>query len=218
MAGFIPPSSSIATATSSTATTAPRLAASLGSTVPFQVIEGTIVELEALAIRLNYARRQLTTKDRRELVEKLALLGHAPKAIAEQIGTTERTVYRDLGALTNVKGGDALPTERVGKDGKTYPTQYTPRPANPEAAFSFDKADAPPATEIPTEEVATVTTKAERLRASAKSPEGVQKICDAAAEVLDLRDRLVAIAEILDAFPSRELRRKFVTFLGKEYR
>jgi transposase-like protein len=176
----------------------------LGIDVPFQVVEASVAELSALAIRLNLRRRQLTAADRRSLVEQLAREGHAPKEIAEQIGTTPPTVYRDLAALSSEKA-DALPTERVGKDGKTYPTQYTPRQPKPPE-------------ESPLTTSTTSTTISEKLRTSATSPEDVQRIYDAAAAAANPRDRLLAIAAILENFPSRGQRNKFVAYLAQAFR
>lgn len=176
----------------------------LGIEVPFQVVEASVAELAALAIRLNLRRRQLTAADRRSLVEQLAREGHAPKEIAEQIGASPPTVYRDLATLSSEKV-DALPTERVGKDGKVRPTQYAPRPPKPPE-------------ESPLTTSTTSTTSGEKLRASATSPEDVQRICDAAAAAANPRDRLLAITAILEDFPSREQRRKFVAYLAATFR
>jgi ParB-like chromosome segregation protein Spo0J len=174
----------------------------LGIDVPFQVVEASPAELAALAIRLNLHRRQLSAADRCRLVEQLAREGYAPKEIAEKIGASMPTVYRDLSELSNE---NSLPATRVSVNGRARPTQYAPRQPKPPE-------------ESPLTTATTSTTSSEKLRASATSPEDVQRICDAAAAARDPRDRLLAITKILEDFPSREQRRKFVAYLAETFR
>jgi hypothetical protein len=72
----------------------------------------------------------------------------------------------------------------------------------------------PEANPLPT---TTSITARERLLASAASPEHVRKIIATAAEVAP-RDRAVAIAEILEDFPDRALRRKLMDHLVQQFR
>jgi ParB-like chromosome segregation protein Spo0J len=63
------------------------LAEELGLTdIPIKQVDGTEAELQAMAIALNVARRQLNAEDRRELVAQLRAEGQSTRLIAEQLG------------------------------------------------------------------------------------------------------------------------------------
>jgi ParB-like chromosome segregation protein Spo0J len=106
-----------------------KIAEDLGLTdIPIKQVDGTEAELQAMAIALNVARRQLDAEDRRELVTKLRAEGKSNRMIAETLGVSEATVRRD-GTASNVA------VDRVtGKDGKSRPARMTRKPrAKPEA-------------------------------------------------------------------------------------
>ena len=65
--------------------------------------------------------------------------------------------------------------------------------------------------------VKTETTARGTLQETASSPEAVQKIVAAAAEVKDPRDRLLAVMRIFEDLPDPALRRKCVSYLAKQY-
>lgn len=69
------------------------IAEELGLTdIPIKQVDGTEAELQAMAIALNVARRQLDAEDRRELVAQLRAEGKSTRQIAEQLGVDQSTV------------------------------------------------------------------------------------------------------------------------------
>jgi ParB-like chromosome segregation protein Spo0J len=100
-----------------------KIAEELGLTdIPIKQVDGTEAELQAMAIALNVARRQLDAEDRRELVTKLRGEGKSNRMIAETLGVSEATVRRD-GTASDVA------VDRVtGKDGKSRPARMTRKP------------------------------------------------------------------------------------------
>jgi transposase-like protein len=100
-----------------------KIAEELGLTdIPIKQVDGTEAELQAMAIALNVARRQLDAEDRRELVAQLKAEGKSNRMIAETLGVSEATVRRD-GTASNVA------VDRVtGKDGKSRPARMTRKP------------------------------------------------------------------------------------------
>lgn len=76
-------------------------------------------EKRQLAIDLNLHRRHLTKEQRREWSIKLREDGNSTRQIAEKLGTSQRTVSRDIAS------GEAIasPQKVTGKDGKQYPAK-----------------------------------------------------------------------------------------------
>ena len=73
-----------------------KIAEELGLTdIPIKQVDGTEAELQAMAIALNVARRQLDAEDRRELVAQLKAEGKSNRMIAETLGVSEARVRRD---------------------------------------------------------------------------------------------------------------------------
>jgi transposase-like protein len=116
-----------------------KIAEELGLTdIPIKQVEGTEAELQAMAIALNVARRQLNAEDRRELVTKLRAEGQSTRQIAEALGVDPKTVRNDLNDAAEATGENS-PVDRVtGKDGKSRPARMpakakakTPEPVEP---------------------------------------------------------------------------------------
>lgn len=80
------------------------------------MVEGTEAELQAMAIALNVARRQLSAEDRRALVVKLRALGKSEREIGKALGVSNATVHRDLEAGAS----NVAPDRITGADGKSY--------------------------------------------------------------------------------------------------
>jgi ParB-like chromosome segregation protein Spo0J len=113
-----------------------KIAEELGLTdIPIKQVDGTEVELQAMAIALNVARRQLNAEDRRELVAQLRAEGKSERQIAETLGVTKTTIHRDLeasgpnGPVDLKATGENSPVDRVtGKDGKSRPARMPRKP------------------------------------------------------------------------------------------
>jgi ParB-like chromosome segregation protein Spo0J len=123
-----------------------KIAEELGLTdIPIKKVDGTEPELQAMAIALNVARRQLDVEDRRELVAQLRAEGKSTRQIAEQLGVDQSTVVRDL-----AKASDATASvDRVtGKDGKSRPARM-PAKAKAKKAAPATKAEPKAPTEAP---------------------------------------------------------------------
>jgi len=105
-----------------------KIAEELGLTdIPIKQVDGTEAELQAMAIALNVARRQLDAEDRRELVTQLRAQGQSTRQIAEQLGVDPKTVRNDLNVAEAT--GENSPVDRVtGKDGKSRPARMTRKP------------------------------------------------------------------------------------------
>jgi len=74
------------------------------------------------AVRLNMARRQLTTEDRAALVVRLRKEGWSQRRIATTTGIPRTTVQRDLSG-----GPDGPPDQVESLDGKVYPAKIVRR-------------------------------------------------------------------------------------------
>jgi ParB-like chromosome segregation protein Spo0J len=127
-----------------------KIAKELGLTdIPVKQVDGTEAELQAMAIALNVARRQLNAEDRRELVAQLRAGGKSERQIAETLGVTKTTVHRDLEA-----SGPNGPVDRVtGKDGKSRPARMARKPKSTPATEEPQDPEPPKVT--PTEPEAT---------------------------------------------------------------
>lgn len=77
-----------------------------------------------IARTLNMDRRQLDREQRREVVAHLWREGHSGRAIAEALGSSKSSVYRDVEQLSHA--GQLERGNRVtGTDGKSYPAVRT---------------------------------------------------------------------------------------------
>lgn len=114
-----------------------RLADELGISYSEQVREvASDEEALALAITLNADRRQVSSRQRREIVASLRREGHSQRAIADAVGASRTTIRRDIEAQV---GREAhLPETTVGRDGKEYVARRpkTPKPASSPASDS----------------------------------------------------------------------------------
>jgi hypothetical protein len=100
--------------------------------IPIKQVDGTEAELQAMAIALNVARRQLSAKDRRGLVAQLRAEGQSTRQIAEQLVVDPKTVRNDLNVAEAT--GENSPVDRVtGKDGKSCPARMARKARKPKA-------------------------------------------------------------------------------------
>lgn len=118
-----------------------RIADELGVPCPEQVREvENDEEARQLAVTLNTDRRHLAPEQRRQVVADLRQQGHSLRAIAGALGSSLRTIQRDLAGVS----GDT-PAEIRGRDGKTYPATRPapkPEPEDDEPLFAPGEPDA----------------------------------------------------------------------------
>jgi transposase-like protein len=118
-----------------------KIAEELGLTdIPIKQVDGTEAELQAMAIALNVARRQLDAEDRRELVAQLRAEGKSIRQIAEQLGVPKSTVADDAAEATvRNRTVDRV----IGKDGKSRPARMARKPKVTPAAEAPNVAEPP---------------------------------------------------------------------------
>jgi ParB-like chromosome segregation protein Spo0J len=175
----------------------------------------------AFVISKNLHRRHLTSSQRAVIANEMAQLPRGNPQLQPNVVIT--TISQSQAAeLMDVSRDQVAKARRVAKEAPELvePIRHGEMSINA-ALEKIKPVKAEPVTATSAEEntrSTTPTTARERLLASATSPADVQKIVAAAAEVTSLRDRAVAIAEILEDFPDRALRRKLMDHLVQQFR
>jgi ParB-like chromosome segregation protein Spo0J len=162
----------------------------------------------AFVLSANLYRRHLTTSQRAVIANQMATLSQGART---DLASIDAMSQRQAAELMQV----SRPTvQRAAQIAREAPELIEPiRHGEITINAALEKIGPAKARPVVSPLTTDMTSARERLLASASSPEDVQKMVAAAAEVKAPRDRLVALAEILEDFPDRALRRKFMDHL-----
>lgn len=122
----------------------------LGLDPQFQLIEIAEDQIVPRIIALNVARRHLTRETRQQIAVELRGRGYSTTRIAEMLGCSQPTVWRDLNTNDDSGYSNEYPDVVVGKDGKEYPAaQAEQDSAQSESGATFVTPDMGDACEEP---------------------------------------------------------------------